>query len=294
MFRKVTILLMSIALCWTTLACGGPSTTAPQPRQNASPASSTTTQLANGQYPVQQASFDDVNGEYALFLLNTPSGAPPVFRTTNLQMARLTDAEIAAGQKSYLKVEGNQPVLHLSEDFKIEYVHNVTETQTDPQTGQSETVVVRRETGFWAPFAGAVAGSAVGNLLFRPHYYYPPPYQSGVVLRGYGGYGQTYDQAASRYRERYQAPPAAVRNRTNFRTTGRLRTPTSTQPRTVRRTSPPSGNRSTGSGYGSSTLRQSGRSNPSRVNRGSGSFGSGSRSRSGFGSGGRMRSGRRR
>jgi len=42
------------------------------------------------------------------------------------------------------------------EDFKIEYVHAVTETQTNPQTGQQETVVVLRQEGgsFWAPLLG--------------------------------------------------------------------------------------------------------------------------------------------
>ena len=48
-------------------------------------------------------------------------------------MARLTDEEISAGKKSYLNVDNNQAVLHLTEDFKIEYVHNVTETVNNPQ-----------------------------------------------------------------------------------------------------------------------------------------------------------------
>jgi len=75
---------------------------------------------------VQQATFNDADGEYSLILLNTPAGTP-TFRTTNLQMARLTDEEIKAGQKSYLKVENGQPALYLTEDFKIEYVHAVTD-----------------------------------------------------------------------------------------------------------------------------------------------------------------------
>jgi len=52
----------------------------------------------DGQYPVQQATFNDADGEYSLILLNTP--ATPTFRTTNLQMARLTDEEIKAGQRA--------------------------------------------------------------------------------------------------------------------------------------------------------------------------------------------------
>lgn len=289
MYRRFTVILLALTLCWTTLACGGPNETA-TPVRNASPTAAAPTRLSDGQYPVQQASYDDGSGEYSLFLLNTPQGTPPTFTTANLQMARLTNEEIKAGQKTYLKVENGQPALYLTEDFKIEYVHNVTETQTNPQTGQQETVVVRRDTGsFWTPFAGALAGQAIGSLLFRPQYYVPPVYQPGAtILRGHGGYGSSYNQAVSRYQSRYNQPPVAVRNRQNLRTTGRIRTPSSSQP-TVRRTSPNTGSRSTGSGYGTSTLRQSGRSNSGR----SGSFGSG-RSRSGFGSSRRSVGGRRR
>ncbi len=92
--------------------------------------------------------------------------------------------------------------MYLTEDFKIEYVHTVTETQTNPQTGQTQTVVVRRESNFWTPFAGALAGQALGSLLFRPQYYVPPMYQPGGVMTGYGGYGNTYTQASERYQSK--------------------------------------------------------------------------------------------
>lgn len=293
MLRKLTILFLTLTLCWTTVACGGSNQTTPQGRNVNSPAAAPT-RIADGQYPVQQAEYNDGTGEYSLFLLNTPAGSPPVFRTENLQMARLTDEQIKAGQKSYLKVENGQPVLYLTEDFKIQYVHNVTETQTNPQTGQQETVVVQRDNGFWAPFAGAVAGNiagqAIGNLLFRPQYYVPPVYQPGrSVITGFGGYGSTYGQAVNSYRSRYNAPPAAVRNRQTFRTTGRIRTPSAgvNTPRIN------SGSRSTGSGFGGSTLRPSGRTNPTYRRPSSGSFGSsrstGSRSRSSGGFGSRRR-----
>ncbi len=287
--RKLTILFLCLTLSVTTIGCGGGNETVRQspstPQQSAAP-----TKIADGKYPVQQVSYSDANGEYELFLLNTPPGQPPSFRTTNLQMARLTDEEIKSGEKSYLNVANGQPALHLTEDFKIEYNHVVTENQVNPQTGQQETVVVRRENNFWSPFAGALAGQAIGSLLFRPQYYVPPVYQpGGGGLIGYGGYGNSYDRAVTSYRSRYNAPPLEVRNRTNFRATGSIRRPSSS---TVRRSSPrpSSASRSTGSGYGSSTLRPSGNSNSSRVRRpSSSSFGSGSRS-----SGSRSRSRSRR
>ncbi|PLZ95537.1 hypothetical protein CEN45_06445 [Fischerella thermalis CCMEE 5198] len=280
--RKFTVIVLTLSLCLTTVACGGGTN---QNQSQANNVSQTTNinKLADGQYPVQQATYDDADGVYTLFLLNA---TPPTVRTENLQMARLTDDEIKQGKKTYLKVENGQPVMYLTEDFKIEYVHNVTQTQTNPQTGQQETVVVRQESGFWSPFAGALAGQALGSLLFRPQYYVPPVYQPGVVLTGYGGYGRTYDDAVTSYQRRYNQPPAVVRNRTAFRTTGNLRrTPNSSTVRTTPRTT--TGNRPTGSGYGSSTLIPSGNSSSTRRNTGS-SFGSGrsspTRRSTGFGS----------
>lgn len=289
MFRKLLIVSMALALIWTSTGCGS----APDARSTASTPAATQratqtaaqSKLPDGKYPVQQATYNDGDGEYSLMLLNTSAGQSPMFRATNLPMARLTDEEVNAGQKSYLKVENGQPSLHLTEDFKIEYVHNVTETQTNPQTGQREVVVVRQESNFWTPFLGAVAGQAVANAFFRPQYYVPPVYQPGVPLSGWGGYGSSYSQAVDSYRSRYNAPPAEVRNRQTFRSTGQLRSPSYGQPRRtgtgVQR--PTRTDRSTGSGYGSTDLRRSPTSTPRRTTTrpGGSGFGSGTRSRAG-------------
>jgi hypothetical protein len=251
-FRRTLLFSMIIVLGIVGTSCESPSGTAsadnpPKVQQ----ATAQNTRIADGQYPVQQATYDDGSGGYQLALLNTAPGQSAMFNTDNLQMARLTDEEIAQKTGNYLKVENGQPSLHISEDFKIEYVHNVTETVENPQTRQPETVVVRQESNFWTPFAGALAGQAIGSLLFTPQYYFPPVYRPGVVLVGHGGYGRTYDQAVSNYRTRYQAPPAEVKNRQVFRSTGRVRTPQS-----ATRRAPTTQPRSSGSGYGTSTLRQ--------------------------------------
>lgn len=286
--RKLLAVSMSLALCLTTVGCSSPTVSSSQPRQNPSQntaarqESRAATKLPDGQYSIQQATFDDGAGEYTVLLRDTQPGVPSAFRTENLPLAQLTPEEVSAGQKGYLKVENGQASLHIPQDFRIEYTHNVTENVTNPQTGQTETVVVRQEPNFWAPFAGAIAGQAIGSLLFRPQYYVPPIYQPGVPLRGFGGYGSSYGQAVSRYQDRYQAPPAVERNRQVFRSTGRIGSPGFGSPRVNRpaiRTDRP-----TGSGYGTSTLRRSNRSAPSRIGSPSG-FGSGSRSRSTFGSG---------
>jgi hypothetical protein len=282
MLRKFTVVCLALTLCLTTVSCGGENQ-ANSPNSSVSK-TATPTKLNDGQYQVQQGTYNDANGEYTLFLLNNN---PPSFATEKLQMARLTDEEIKAGKKTYLKVENGQPALYLTEDFKLEYVHNVTETKTNPQTGQKETVIVRQESNFWTPFAaslaGNVAGQAIGSMLFRPQYYVPPVYQPGGVMTGYGGYGSSYDSAVANYRSRYNEPPAAVRNRTTFRTTGNIRNSSSGRATTNNN---PTG-RASGSGFGGSNLRPSGNSSSTQRNSGS-SFGSGGRSSSrrssGFGS----------
>lgn len=310
MLRKFLIVSMTFSLAWTTAACTAPfDATADAPQQTqtspqASPQASPQTNLSDGEYPVQQATYDDSIGEYSVMLLNTRPGESSIYRSTNLPLARLTDEQTKAGQKSFLKVENGNPALYLSEDFRIEYVHNVTETQPNPETGQSEVVVVRQESSFWTPFAGALAGQALGSLLFRPTYYFPPVYQPGIPLRGYGGYGNSYGAAINQYQRRYQAPPIEVRNRQALRTTGQLRTPSVSAP--VRGTSRANGstgggfgssnlrraNRSTGSGYGSSNLRRSNRTTtptfqrPTNRNRG---FGTSGRRSGGFRGGARRR-----
>jgi hypothetical protein len=276
MLRQLTTLFLVFTLCWTTVACGSGQTNNTQAPTTNTTNARPSNQVTSGRFEVQQATYDDADGTYTLLLLNTPAGSAPMFRTTNLQMARLTDEAIAKGEKTSVEVNGDSATLYMAEDFKIEYVHNVTEVRENPQTGQRETVVIRQESSFWSPFLGAVAGQALGSLLFRPQYYVPPVYSPGG-LRGFGGYGSSYDRAVAGYRDKYNTAPPAVKNRQTLRSTGNIRrypSNTSTQPnRTATDRT-----KSSGSGYGSSTLRNSGKSNTTRR---APSFGSsGSRSRS--------------
>lgn len=254
--------------------------------------------LPAGDYPIQQAAYSDEDGNYRLMLLNTPAGTPPIFQGDDFQMARLTDDAIAQGTSSYLHVEGDQKVMYVTEDFRIEYVHNVTETVENPQTGQPETIIVRRESNFWTPFAGAIAGQMVANALFAPRYYMPPLYQAGSPLVGYGGYGSTYGQAVTNYQKTNKVAPAAVTNRQKLRTSGNAARTNGSKGGFGRRNNP-SAPKSTGSGVGASNLGSRQKSTQSRSNfgRSSQSFGSGRGS--GFGSsrsfgGGRRSFGRRR
>ena len=287
MLRKIVILFMSLSLCWTTIGCSSSSTTTAQPSfNNNANVSTAPSSISDGKYPVQQATYDDATGEYSLMLLNTPAGTPPLLQTDQIQMARISPEEAEQGESTYLQVENGQPVMYLTEDFKIEYVHNVTETVNDPQTGQPQTVVVRRESNFWTPFAGALAGQAIGSMLFRPQYYVPPVYQPGGIMTGYGGYGRSYSQAVNSYQDRYNTPPAAVRNRRTLRTTGSIRNAANNKPRRSLKNN----SRATGSGVGSSTLRTSGKNTPKQLKRPS-SFGSSGvrRPRRSFGGGRRRR-----
>ncbi len=281
MLRQITTLLLIITLSFSTIACGSNNTNQVNTNQNAQKKAVNQKPLTDGKYPVQQANYNDVDGEYTLMLLNTPPGVSATYKTTNLQMARLKEEEIKAGENSYLKVANNQPELYLTSEFKIEYVHNVTETRNNPQTGQKEVIVVRQESNFWTPFLGSLAGNVVANSLFRPQYYVPPIYQPGVVMTGYGGYGRTYDQAINSYSERYQTQPPVVRNRTVLRTTGNINS--SNSGNKSNQNTNTNTNRGTGSGFGSSNLNSSGNSNPKR----SPSFGSGGSGRRSGSFGGR-------
>jgi hypothetical protein len=292
MLRKLLIIFLAISVGLTAVSCGSNNETKNQTNSSSPSVLSTKnigTKLADGKYQVQQATYNDGNGEYAVMLLGTAAGAPSVFRNTNLQMARLTEEEVTAKEKAYLNIENGQAALHIPEDFKIEYERSVAQEQTNPQTGQRETVVRREGGGFWAPFAGSVAGSlagqAIGNAIFRPQHYVPPAYQPGG-MRGYGGYGGTYDQAVGNYRQRYNQEPAAVRNRTTLRSTGRLNNGGSFgSNQTARPQVRTDGNRSSGSGFGTSRLGQSDNYRSKLNSSAPRSFGSsGARSSSGFGS----------
>ncbi len=226
--------------------------------------------LPTGEYPVQQVTYDDGDDTYGLMVLDTPKGVAPFLSTDDLQMARLTDEAIAEGKTPYLAHNGDQNVLYLTPDFKIEYVHNETETVTNPETGQPQTIVVRQQSSFWQPFAGVVAANAVSNMLFGPRYYVPPVYGAGG-LRGYGGVGTSYSSAVSNYRDRNNAAPVAVKNRTQLRTSGKVKRNAKAAPaKSAAAKGAAKGkkaslgdrvkqrmrsNKSSGSGFGSSNLR---------------------------------------
>ena len=139
MKRRLIALLMILSLSWTMVACGTSSNSTQSSTATQNPSVSAPNQVTEGRFPVQQATYDDGDGTYTLMLLNTPPGQPPTYRTANLQMARLTEEQMAKGEKTTLEVKGNDAVMYLTEDFKIEYVHNVTDSQTNPQTGQPKS-----------------------------------------------------------------------------------------------------------------------------------------------------------
>ncbi|MBF2056514.1 MAG: hypothetical protein IGQ45_04640 [Cyanobacterium sp. T60_A2020_053] len=250
--KKILAVLLTIVLGFTTVACGSSNV-------NADSANNSIAQVKNnipdGQYPVQQATFNDLDGEYRLMLLNTPTGVKPTFATTELRMARLTEEEIKNGQQTYVDINGNDAVMHLTEDFRIEYIHSETETVTNANTGRQETVVIRQQSSFWTPFAGALAGQAIGSMLFTPQYYLPPVY-SGGTMRGFGGYGNSYNDAVQSYRSNYNSAPPVEKNRQTLRTSGSVR---NTNTSAVRSNNP-NNSKATGAGVGSTNLKTNGSS----------------------------------
>ena len=77
--RKFTAIFLALSLCFTTVACGGGTTTSnPQSGNVTRTRTTTNIKISDGEYPVQQASYNDADGEYTLFLLNSPT---PTFKT---------------------------------------------------------------------------------------------------------------------------------------------------------------------------------------------------------------------
>ncbi len=114
MMRKLLAIFLSITLCWTTVACSSPTSVQSSSPQNNNTSVIPPNQVNEGRYPVQQAEYDDADGTYTLMLLNTPAGKPPIYKTQNLQMARLTPEETEKGETTYLEVTGDEAAMHLT------------------------------------------------------------------------------------------------------------------------------------------------------------------------------------
>ena len=160
--------------------------------------------LPPGTYDLQSISYDDASGAYRVFLVGAPSGVAPLYQSTQLKLARLSDEDIAGGKKSALRVDADGTAAVLTPDFQIAFTHNVVEER------QGQTVVVRQESSTWSPFMSAMTGMMIGNMLFAPRYYYPPPYVGGGRLAGFGGSGATQAAAAGEYTQKHGAPPKSA------------------------------------------------------------------------------------
>jgi hypothetical protein len=160
-----------------------------------------------GAYEIQSINYDDANGSYGVFLLSPPEGQKPLWQSTNLRMARLTDEEIAAGMKASLVSDGpggEAPVAKLPPDFNINYTHNVVEERG------GQPVVVRQESTMWSPFSGMMMGMMLGSMM-TPSYMYPPPYAAGRPLSGVGASGATASAAQQAYAQKHGTAPQSSR-----------------------------------------------------------------------------------
>ena len=232
--------------------------------------------LPAGSYEVQSISYDDADGAYRVFLVNPPPGSRPVYVAVDLPMARLTDEEVKLG-KVTARLDVDQPgpavpaegaaaavvdaaavpaavvlgaVVRLPQDFAVQYTHNVVEERGGQQ------VVIRQESSTWSPFMGVMTGMMVGNMLFGPRYYYPPPYMAGG-MSGVGGAGLSRQAAASSYTQQHGKAPQATR----LSSSGYAKAPSSSM-------------KATGSGAGSTRLKSTGASTgPAKRSFGGGGFG---------------------
>lgn len=167
--------------------------------------------LPAGTYEVQSAGYEDVTGTYSILVLGAPAGHRALYRGADVRMARITDEALAAGKASHLTVDdGQAPTLYLTPDFQLSYTHSVVEPSAGSLAEGQTPVIVRQETSSWSPFASAMAGAAVANMLFAPRYYFPPPYAAGA-LRGYGSAGESKDLAKQQYSQKFGREPQSGR-----------------------------------------------------------------------------------
>lgn len=217
-------------------------------------------QRATGRFLIQSVAYNDLDGTYELQLFER---VPPNLSSANVKMVPLVEDE----EQSYAEVQTDQVILHLAKDAKIAYIS--TETDAAPAgEEQPQTVVIQgQRQSFWQPFAEGYLISQIfgrNRINYIPMAVYPPAYQVGQPLRGVGGYGRTYESARADYQKRNNVEPPAVRY-SKLRTSGKLTTRPgvkirgttarsipvkSTAPTKARTTQKPSG-----SGIGSSNLR---------------------------------------
>lgn len=242
-------LVAAVGVVTATAGCFKSEPAAVEKLEQATPVK-TSPPLPAGSYEIQSIAYDDADDAYRVFLLNPPPGAKPLYTTTELQLARLTDEEIAAGTVAPRLVVDDAGVTgHLPTEFAIQYTHN----EVEERNGQ--TVVVQQRSSTWSPFMSAMAGMAIGNMLFSPRYYYPPPFVGGAMT-GVGGSGATRAAAASSYTQQNGKAPQASR----LSTSGYAK-------------APGKGMKSSGKGVGSSRLKTPSKS--TGMPRSKGSFGRG-------------------
>ncbi len=246
---RLTSLLPVAALVVGVVAVGGCFKSEPAEQLEKAAPVKVSPPLVLGTYDIQTIAYDDADGAYRVFLLNPPAGAKPLYTTTELQLARLSDEEMATGvAKPRLVVDETGTTGHIPTDFAIQYVHNEVEER------DGQTVVVQQQRSTWSPFMSMVAGAAIGNMLFAPRYYYPPPYVGGA-MSGFGGSGVSRSAAATSFTQQHGKAPQATR----LSQSGYSKAPSSSL-------------KSTGKGVGSSRMKPPPRTG---VPRSKGSFGRG-------------------
>jgi hypothetical protein len=254
-FMRIPLRPAVLALTLATVVVGAGCLGSTEPLERGAPVVESPP-LPPGSYDVQSIAYDDADGGWRVFLLSPPAGAKPLVTTANLKLARLSEDDIAAGRtKARLDVDADGPTARLPADFQVQYTHNVTEDR-----GNGQVVVVRQESTTWSPFVSAMAGAALGHMLFSPMYVYPPPYVGGALV-GYGGYGASRTAAQTSYQQSHGALPQSAK----LSQSGYSKRPSSML-------------KSTGSGAGSSKLT-SGTSTTSRPRSSFGSGGFGRRRR---------------
>ncbi|HEY4223599.1 MAG TPA: hypothetical protein VGO62_19720 [Myxococcota bacterium] len=162
---------------------------------------------SKGQREIEHIQYNDVTDVYRLFLVGRPNPNEPQ-RVQFLRLAHMSDADVAAGKKPHLKIDGGGPIAFIGSTFSIGILHGVVEQRADPASGNNVSLVARTERKGWTPFGGKKLIDGADPYT-DPAFYYPPPLHDGPLF-GFGGRGSTKPAAAENYRAQNGALPQAV------------------------------------------------------------------------------------
>lgn len=111
--------------------------------------------VSDGQYVVQNATYNKTKNSYELFVLNLPTCVKQPLLVTGLKLGRLNKDQ-EKNEKALLHVsEGTPKELFIAQDYTLQMVETIS------SNGREQTT----EPSLWSPFLSGAAGGMIGGVL---------------------------------------------------------------------------------------------------------------------------------